>query len=176
MSDPKAPFDENESHPVATGTGAVIGGAAGGIAGGAAAGAAVGGITGPVGAAVGAVAGAVVGALAGKNMARAADPAAEEAFWRDNYAQREYVAGGSYDDYGPAYRYGVDAYGRYPGKSFEEVEAELSTDWDRSRGTSSLDWQRARPASLDAWQRLSDGASPDETEAEKTRRPHLTTF
>ncbi|MEF7614163.1 glycine zipper domain-containing protein [Aquincola sp. MAHUQ-54] len=148
---------DKKSHPVATGTGAVVGGVAGGVAGGAAAGAAVGGMTGPVGAAVGAVVGAVAGAMAGKGMAKAADPAVEDAYWRDNYSTRPYVSQGStYDDYGPAYGYGVDAYTRYPDRSFDDLESDLSRDWGSRRGTSKLEWETARPASRDAWQRLSD--------------------
>jgi uncharacterized protein (TIGR02271 family) len=54
-----------ESHPVATGTGA--------IAGGVAAGAAVGTVAGPVGTAVGAAVGAVAGGLAGKGVAESVD-------------------------------------------------------------------------------------------------------
>ncbi|WP_298232171.1 hypothetical protein [uncultured Azohydromonas sp.] len=152
------PADKDKSHPVATGTGAVVGGAAGGIAGGAAAGAAVGGMTGPVGAAVGAVAGAVVGALAGKGIANAVDPAVEDQYWRDNYSSRPYVSGGSYDDYGPAYRYGVDAYTRYPNRSFDDVESDLGRDWNTQRGSSSLEWERAKHASRDAWHRVSNAA------------------
>ncbi len=148
---------DKDGHPVATGVGAAVGGVAGGVAGGAAAGAAMGGMTGPVGAAVGAVVGAVAGALAGKGMAHAVDPAAEETYWRGNYTGRPYVETGStYDDYGPAYRYGVDAYSRNPDRSFDDLEPELSRDWGTSRGTSSLEWDRARHASRDAWQRLSD--------------------
>lgn len=149
--------NDNKSHPVATGTGAVLGGAAGGIAGGAAAGAAMGGMTGPVGAAVGAVAGAVVGALAGKGAAKAADPAVEDAYWRDNYSSRPYVTSGAgYDDYGPAYRYGVDSFGRHPNRSFDEVESDLGRDWHASRANSSLEWEHAKHATRDAWHRLSD--------------------
>lgn len=147
---------EAESHPAATGVGAVVGGVAGGVAGGAAAGAAVGGMTGPVGAAVGAAIGAVAGALVGNRVAKA-DPVAEDAYWRDNYAGRPYVeAGSSYDDYSPAYRYGVDAYSRFPDRQFDEMEPELSRDWSTARGRSSLEWDRAKHASRDAWQRLSD--------------------
>jgi hypothetical protein len=139
----------------ATSVGAVVGGVAGGVAGGAAAGAAVGGMTGPVGAALGAAVGAAAGALAGRSMK--ADPAAEDAYWRDNYANRPYVEGGSsYDDYAPAYRYGVDAYSRYPNRRFDEVEPALSRDWGTARGRSSLEWERAKHATRDAWQRLSD--------------------
>lgn len=147
----------DKSHPVATGVGAAVGGVAGGVAGGAAAGAAVGGMTGPVGAAVGAVIGAVAGAMAGKGVGQAIDPAAEDTYWRGSYADRPYVdTGATYDDYGPAYRYGVDAYSRYPDRKFEDVETDLSRDWGTARGTSSLDWDRARHASRDAWSRLSD--------------------
>ena len=138
----------------ATGVGAAVGGIAGGVAGGAAAGAAVGGMTGPVGAAVGAAVGAIAGAVAGRSVA---DPAVEDAYWRDNYSGRPYVdAGANYDDYSPAYRYGVDSYSRYPGRSFDEVETDLGRDWGTARGKSSLEWDRARHATRDAWQRLSD--------------------
>jgi hypothetical protein len=145
-----------KSRPVATGVGAVVGGAAGGVAGGAAAGAAVGGVTGPVGAAVGAVAGAVAGALAGKGLANAVDPIAEDAYWRNNYASRPYASGVSYDEYRPAYGYGVDAYSRYPDRSFDELEPQLRRDWTSQRGSSNLEWERAKHATRDAWHRLSD--------------------
>lgn len=139
----------------ATGVGAVVGAAAGGVAGGAAAGAAIGGMTGPVGALVGAAVGAVAGVVAGR--AIKADPAAEDAYWKDNYAGRPYVEGGStYDDYAPAYRYGVDSFSRNPDRQFNDVESELSGGWGSARGKSSLEWDRAKHASRDAWQRLSD--------------------
>lgn len=147
---------EKGTNPVAKGVGAAVGGAAGGIAGGAGAGAAVGGMTGPVGAAVGAVAGAVVGAVAGKGIAKAVNPQEEETYWRENYSTRPYAGGASYDDYGPAYMYGVDAYTRYPDRSFDEVEPELHRGWTSSRGGSSLEWERAKHATRDAWTRLSD--------------------
>lgn len=141
----------------ATGVGAAVGGVAGGVAGGAAAGAAVGGMTGPVGAVVGAAAGALVGAVTGKSVANV-DPAQEDAYWRENFADRSYSSGGRYEDFGPAYGHGVNAYGRYQGqgRSFDELDPELERDWATARGSSTLDWDRARPASRDAWQRLSD--------------------
>lgn len=145
----------NDKDKTATGVGLAVGGVAGGVAGGAAAGAAVGGMTGPVGAAVGAAVGAVVGAMAGKGIAKA-DPDVENAYWRDNYANRPYVSGGSYDDFGPAYMHGVNAHTKYPGQRFEDVEGDMGREWDSSRGRSTLAWDRARPASQDAWQRVSD--------------------
>lgn len=152
----KQDIDDDTGHPVATGVGAVVGGTAGGVAGGAAAGAAVGGMTGPVGAAVGAVVGALAGALAAKGIASTVDPVAEDNYWRENYSSRPYASGLPYDEYRPAYSYGADAYGRFPDRSFDEIEPELQRDWNSRRGTSSLEWDRAKHASRDAWQRVSD--------------------
>ena len=154
MTDRKRDLVNDKDRPVAkSGVGAVVGGVAGGVAGGAAAGAAAGGMTGPVGAAVGAAVGAVVGAIAGRKV----DPAVEDAYWRDNYSSRPYVtAGSNYDEYAPAYRYGTDAYSKYPGRLFDEVEPDLSRDWATARGNSSLEWERAKHATRDAWQRVSD--------------------
>jgi hypothetical protein len=147
--------NEKTGDGTATGVGAVLGGAAGGVAGGAAAGAAIGGMTGPVGALVGAAVGVVAGALAGKTVN--ADPVAEDAYWKENYATRPYVGSDSkYDDYGPAYGYGVNAYSRNPDRKFEDIEPDLGREWSNARGKSSLDWDNAKHASRDAWNRLSD--------------------
>jgi hypothetical protein len=150
MNEHKPIASDKDKHPV--GKGAVAGGVVGGVAGGAAAGAAVGGMTGPVGAAIGAAVGAAAGALAGRAKA---DPKVEDAYWRDNYSSRPYVtSGATYDDYGPAYRYGVDAYSRYPDRSFDEVEPELGREWHGARGGSSLQWEHAKHATRDAWHRV----------------------
>jgi hypothetical protein len=137
------------SHPVGTG----IGAAAGGIA----AGAAVGTVAGPVGTLVGAALGAVAGGLAGKGIAEQIDPTAEDAYWEANYSGQPYVSADySYDDYGPAYRYGVDAYSRYPDRRFEELDAELDAGWGTARGQSRLPWRDAQKAARDSWRRVSD--------------------
>jgi hypothetical protein len=136
-------------HAVGTGVGALLGGAA--------AGAAVGTVAGPVGTAIGATAGAILGGLAGRSIAAAIDPAAEDMYWRENYRHRPYaLSNASYDDYGPAYRYGVDSFAMYPSCSFDDVEPALSRDWDTSRGSSNLDWEVAKHATRDAWERLRD--------------------
>ena len=137
------------AHPVGTGVGAALGGVA--------AGAAAGSVAGPVGTVVGAAVGAVAGGLAGKGVAEKFDPTLEDAYWRENYEDRPYVVEGStYDDYGPAYRYGVESFAAYPERGFDDVEPDLSRDWDTRRGTSRLEWGEARGATRDAWQRLHD--------------------
>ena len=150
--DRNANTDSLGAHPVGTGVGAV----AGGIAGAAAAGALAGTVVGPVGTVVGAVVGAVAGGLAGHGVAAMIDPTVEDSYWRDNYSSRPYVSGGTYDDYGPAYRYGVDGYGQYKGRRFDEVETELSRDWQRAKGSSTLTWEKAKHATRDSWNRVSD--------------------
>ena len=132
------------SHPVGTGVGAVGGGVAG-----AAIGTAVGG---PVGGAVGAAAGAVVGGLAGKGTAEAINPTDQDAYWRANYTTRPYyTVGETYDLYRPAYTYGWESYGLYRGRTFDEVEDDLRTGWNRTEHAAKLSWERAKNAVRDAW-------------------------
>ncbi|AYQ29714.1 MULTISPECIES: PA2169 family four-helix-bundle protein [unclassified Polaromonas] len=136
---------EPGAHPVGTGIGAAMGGIA--------AGAAAGTVAGPVGVVIGGVAGAIAGGLGGKEAAEALDPTAEEAYWRDNYANEHYYeAGRSYDDYGPAYRLGVTARQQFPG-SFEESDDLLATHWDTRRESSTLSWPQAKHATRAAWER-----------------------
>ena len=135
------------SHPLGTGVGA----AAGGVA----AGALAGSVVGPVGTVVGAAVGAIMGGLAGKDVAEMIDPTIEAAYWRENFKSQPYADNATnFDDYGPAYDYGVSSYTKYPGRSFDEVEDDLSRDWDGARGPSKLQWVQARNATRDAWERV----------------------
>lgn len=80
------------------------------------------------------------------------DAAQEQAYWSEHFHTRDYVGqGASFDDYGPAYGLGVDACSRHPGRPFDDLEAQLSTQWATSHGASSLSWPQARPAARDAW-------------------------
>ncbi len=137
--------DEPGAHPVGTGVGA---------AGGAMAGAAAGAIAGPVGMAIGGVIGAVVGGLAGKAAAESVNPTAEETHWRDNYTKEPYYQSGrSFDDYGPAYRLGVN--GRTQSHDeWTSVEPRLASEWESTRGNSTLNWNDASPAARAAWDRV----------------------
>ena len=98
----------------------------------------------------------LVADAAGKGIADAIDPVTEDTYWRDNYSSRPYATGSSYEEYRPAYGYGVDAYTRYPDRTFDEIEPELARDWSNKRGSSSLEWNSAKHATRDAWQRVSD--------------------
>lgn len=139
------------SHPVGSGVGAAIGTAVGAAAG------ALGGPAGmAMGAAVGAaIAGGVAGGLAGKAGGEAFDPSVEDTYWARSYATASYVKDGSaYEIYQPAYRYGWESYKNHPGKTFDQVEAELASGWDKHRDGSHLTWLDARAAVRDAWQRM----------------------
>lgn len=134
------------AHPVGTGVGAT---------GGAAAGAAIGAVGGPIGAGVGLVVGAVAGGLAGKGVAEKMDPTVEDDYWKTNYSNQEYVEDdASYTDYQLAYRIGYEGRSQYPGKNFEEAEADLRRNYERCKDDESVDWDKARNATRDAWNRV----------------------
>jgi hypothetical protein len=145
------------AHPVGVGVGAAVGGAAAGVGVAAATGAAVGTAAGPVGTIVGAAVGAVIGGLAGKAVAEHYDPTVEDRFWRENHANEPYYDKAyGYGDYAPAYRLGGEARGRYVGRDFDDVEADLASDWERTKGTSRMSWDHAKGATRAAWDRLTD--------------------
>jgi hypothetical protein len=134
------------AHPVGTGVGAT---------GGAVAGAAIGAVAGPVGAAAGLVAGAIAGGLAGKGVAEKVDPTVEDAYWKTNYSKRSYVdRDATYATYQPAYRTGYEGRNQYPGKRYEDVEANLQRDYEKSKGNGTLSWDKAKHATRDAWNRV----------------------
>jgi hypothetical protein len=139
--DREANAPTSRGHAVGTGIGAVAGGAAGAIA----TGAAIGTVAGPVGTVAGAAVCAVVGGVAGNLIAKDINPTVEDKYWRENYAARLYAANKSYDEYGPAYRYGWESYAQHDGKPFDEVESDLERDWDGAKGKSRLQWQNAKP-------------------------------
>lgn len=135
------------SHPVATGVGGV---------GGAAAGMAFGAVLGPVGSLVGGALGAFVGGFAGHELGDEFDPE-EEAHWKDRYREEPYYEKDhTYDDYGPAYRFGHESYPLHVGKNYVEAEKELGTQWDKAKGKSRLSWEQAKHAARASWHRLEE--------------------
>jgi hypothetical protein len=167
MSNDKKNFDDNRdanldpitgepgAHPVGTGVGAAGAGAIG-----TAVGAAVGG---PIGAAVGAVVGSVVGGLAGKNAAERINPTVEDEYWRNNHTSQPYFDKDyDYNDYQPAYRTGYEGYGRYgnTGRTYDDAEPDLKSDYEKERGGAGLAWDKAKYAAKDAWHRV-ENAVPD---------------
>ena len=95
------------------------------------------------------------------SIAESVDRTIEEGHWRQSFKSRPYVElGAEFDDYGPAYSYGVDGFIRHSGRTFDEVEPELANEWHQVRGRSRLDWPSAAPASRDAWERVSSSRQP----------------
>jgi hypothetical protein len=78
----------------------------------------------------------------------------EDAFWRTNYRGRPYAAGRDYDYYQPGYRYGYEAANRYPNRAWDEVESELSRDWNTYEHRGSSTWEQIKDAVRDAWDRV----------------------
>jgi hypothetical protein len=112
----------------------------------------------PVGMSAGAASGGsssvVAGGMPGKGNAEAVNPTTEHAYWRKEYGTRSYFKSETpYEQVGPAYQYGWESCASHKGKSFQDVESQLSRDWDSRRGASKLAWHDAKNAVRDAWQR-----------------------
>lgn len=148
--------DPEHAHELGGTLGMTAGGVVGATAAGAAAAAAIASpLAAPLGAVAGAAIGGALGGSAGEGIARSVNPTAEEKYWEENYRSRPYAsADRDFETYRPAYRYGVESYGRYEGRSFDDIESDLRRDWLNARGSSSLEWNEARSASRDAYDRL----------------------
>ena len=91
--------------------------------------------------------------------ARAINPTAEEAYWRNAFRNEPYYkADLSYDDYSPAYRVGYTGPVRREG-DFTSLEDVLRQDWQQVRGKSRLSWTEARQATRAAWDRATESSS-----------------
>ena len=162
---------DSNPDPITGEPGAHPAGVAGGATGGALAGAAIGAVGGPIGSAVGGAIGAVAGGLAGKGAAEAVNPTEEDRFWREQHKSRPYYQSGrTYEDYGPAYRYGWESASRpeYHGRRFDDVESDLSRGWSNARGTARGEWNEMRHATRDAFERVQNRMSPGVTRASET--------
>lgn len=68
----------------------------------------------------------------------------------DSVDYRDADAG--YDDYRPAYRYGIQARSRYQDREWDDrLETDLESGWERAKDRSRLTWQQAKAAVREAF-------------------------
>jgi len=92
--------------------------------------------------------------VAGQSATAVVDPAAEAAYWSENYLKRGYIESDRpYSDYEPAFQHGWESRARSGSTPFREVEGALAKGWEQAKGASHLDWIQARYAVSDAWHR-----------------------
>lgn len=137
-----APVEEPSTSTELVGEG--VGGASAGLVG-----AALGSLAGPLGTAIGAIAGAVGGWWAGRAVVDAASgvSAEEERAYRDHFENSEQRLGDrGYEQARPAYHIGRLARLNpdYEGRSFDEVDAELSHAWTRDLCSRYGEWPTVR--------------------------------
>jgi hypothetical protein len=80
----------------------------------------------------------------------------EDTYWRTNYSTRPYASSGGrdYDYYQPGYRYGYEAANRYQNRSWNDVESDLSRDWNAYEHRGNSTWEQMKDAVRDAWDRI----------------------
>jgi len=84
----------------------------------------------------------------------------EDAYWREKHCNQPYAdKSRSYEDYAPAYRVGVEGAGKRSGRSYEEIEEELESEYEQAE-RAVLPWDTVRPAVRAAWDRLAGVIGP----------------
>ena len=58
----------------------------------------------------------------------------EDNWWRNNFSSRPYATGRSYEDFRPGYQYGFESGQHHMGRSWDDVESDLRTGWDKFEG------------------------------------------
>lgn len=87
-------------------------------------------------------------------------PQKEADYWRDQHSKQSYAKNYSYDEFEHAYRTGYDTFFRYPGKSFDEVEESVASEYEQARPASALPWDIARPAVNAVWEKMAGVIGP----------------
>lgn len=76
----------------------------------------------------------------------------DEDYYRSHWTSNFASAGGTYDDYAPAYRYGSSMRSNYSGRSWDESESGLRSSWE-SRYPEST-WEKVKAAVRHGWERI----------------------
>ncbi len=82
----------------------------------------------------------------------------DDSDFRNDFQQRYASTGVGYDTYSPAYRYGYDmaSDARYRGRSFEDVESDLRSDYGRRYPNST--WEKMKDAIRYGWDKVTGKA------------------
>ena len=101
----------------------------------------------------------------------------EDRWWRSNFSSRPYAAGYTYEDFKPAYRYGYESGAHHMGRTWNEVESDLRTGWDKftGKGPGGHAWENVKDAVKDAWHRVTgqhdlDADKMSESEVDRLTR------
>jgi uncharacterized protein (TIGR02271 family) len=89
-----------------------------------------------------------------ENLGGPALPGDEDHF-RRHWTSQYGGAGGSYDEYAPAYSYGSEMANsdKYRGRKWQEIEPELRSTWE-SRHPDHWTWERFKTAAREGWDRI----------------------
>lgn len=76
----------------------------------------------------------------------------EDSYYRQHWNTYYAGAGGSYDDYEPAYRYGSSLGERYRGRRWDDIEPDVRRGWESQyRGSA---WENFKDAVRHGWERI----------------------
>ncbi|WP_332878528.1 hypothetical protein [Massilia sp. S19_KUP03_FR1] len=93
-----------------------------------------------------------IGSLGADALQQSDNDSAFRSHWSSNYD----TAGGSYDEYAPAYGYGsqLASDDKYRGRSWDDAESDIRSDWEsRNAGTTST-WDKMKAAVRHGWERM----------------------
>jgi hypothetical protein len=98
----------------------------------------------------------------------------EDSWWRNNFSSRPYATGRDYYEFRPSYQYGYESGLHHMGRTWNDVESDLRTGWEKfeSRSGAGSTWDNVKHAIRDAWHRVTgqhdlDADRMSETEVDR---------
>ncbi len=90
---------------------------------------------------------------------RMTDDNDDDVYYRNHWNTTYGATAGSYDEYRPAYNYGSEMArnDQYRGRSWDAVETDLRSDWDRRYPGEQSTWDKMKSAVRRGWDRMTDG-------------------
>ena len=81
----------------------------------------------------------------------------DDSYYRSHWSNSYGTSGDTYNDYDPAYRYGTQmrSDARYQGRSWDEVESDLHSDWDTRYSNNGVStWEKMKAAVRHGWDKV----------------------
>ena len=102
--------------------------------------------------------------------------AQEDRWWEQNFSSRPYASGRPYEEFRPAYRYGFESGQHHLGRTWNDVESDLRTGWDKfeHRSAGGAAWENIKDAVKDAWHRITGQHDVDADKMSESEVDRLT--
>jgi len=86
----------------------------------------------------------------------------DDSYYRNHFTSNYGTSGSSYDDLAPAYGYGSEMRNKYQGRSWDDAESDLRTDWESRNSGGPSTWEKMKAAVRHGWDKITPDDNDDD--------------